>query len=111
MVSVRLVVPTVAVAVLTSGAAIMINIATGDGTGWWAWLAVGVLTLLTAGASLWLQSASHDEPPAPPVDAPPAPSVPPAPVVQQNAISFGGSVQQAAGDIVNINPVDGGGAR
>jgi hypothetical protein len=111
MVTMRVVVPTVVVAVLTSGVAIMVNIATGGNAGWWAWLTVAVLTLLTAVASLWLHTASHDEPPRPPVSTPPAPFVPPTPVVQQNAISSGGSVQQAAGDIVNIETVEGGGAR
>jgi hypothetical protein len=103
MVSMRVVAATVAVAVLTSGAA------TGGTAGWWSWLAVVVLTLLTPVASLWLHTVSHDEAPAPPVSTPPAPSVPPAPIVQQNAISFGGSIQQAAGDIANIDPTEGGG--
>ena len=119
MVKMRVVVPTVVVAVLTSGVAVMVNVATGGNAGWWAWLAVALLTPLTAVASLWQQTAAHDDPPAPSVGTPPAPSPPSPPsapsapsalVVQQNAVSSGGSIQQAAGDIININPAEGGGA-
>jgi len=59
----RVIAPTVATAVVTSGIAIVINLATDWKTNPWAWLAVVVLTAATAGVALWLNKAQ--EPPAP----------------------------------------------
>lgn len=50
----RIVLPTMAAAVSTSAIAIVVNYATAWKNNLWAWLAVGVLTLISAGMSLWL---------------------------------------------------------
>ena len=60
--------PTVATAVVGSGVATVINLATEWKTNVWAWVAVAVLTLLAAGLSLWLACRSETTTPA----APPA---------------------------------------
>lgn len=50
----RVVAPTVATAVVTSGAAVAINLATEWKTNPWAWVAVVVATALVAVAAMWL---------------------------------------------------------
>ena len=57
-VSWRVAVPAVATAVVGSGAAIVINLATEWKSSVWAWMAVAVLTMLAAGLSLWLARGS-----------------------------------------------------
>lgn len=59
----RIAVPTLITAVVTSALAVVINLATDWKGNSWAWLAVVVLTLLSAGASYWL-SRSSEEPTA-----------------------------------------------
>jgi hypothetical protein len=54
LVPARVVVPTVAVAVTTSLVAVAVNLATEWQDNLWAWLVVGVLTLIGAVVSLWL---------------------------------------------------------
>jgi len=51
------------VAVVTSGLGVATNLATDLKDSWWAWLAVGALTVVSAGVSVWLQSS--DAPPTP----------------------------------------------
>jgi hypothetical protein len=84
----------------------MVNIATDGRAGAWSWFAVGVLTVLTAVATLWLHastgSAVRDELSSTPAEVASDPATP-AKVVHQNAVVTGGSVQQAGGDIVNID--------
>lgn len=58
----KVAVPTAATAVVTSGLAVAVNVAT-DGGAVWAWVAVAVLTAAAFAASLWLQLAA--QPPAP----------------------------------------------
>lgn len=50
----RMVWPTVATTVVTCGIAVVVNLATDWKTNGWAWLTVGVLTLMSAATSLWL---------------------------------------------------------
>ncbi|QTR01278.1 hypothetical protein J7S33_17560 [Saccharothrix algeriensis] len=49
----RVVVPTLVVAAVSSGLAVVINLATEWKTNPWAWVGVVVLTLAAAGVSLW----------------------------------------------------------
>lgn len=112
MTGLRVVLPTVAVAVLTSGVAIVINMATDGRAGVWSWLAVVVLTGLSAAAAIWLRVAEQSFPaePSPSVEQAlgPAPHDTPAPPsVQQSAVVTGGSVQQAGGNIINVVDQDG----
>jgi hypothetical protein len=55
------------VAVVTSGLAVAINLATDLKDSWWAWLAVATLTVASGGISAWLlpSDAPHTTPPAP----------------------------------------------
>ena len=53
-IAVRVVVPTVAVAVVASALAVVINLATEWKTNPWAWVGVVALTAVVAGVSLWL---------------------------------------------------------
>jgi len=50
----RVAAPTIATAVVSSGVAIVINLATEWKTNIWAWAAVAALTLVAAALSLWL---------------------------------------------------------
>ncbi|MFI7671712.1 hypothetical protein [Nocardia sp. NPDC049526] len=50
---VRVVAPVVAAAVISTGLAVVVNLATGGGP-WWLWVVVAVLTMAGIGASLWL---------------------------------------------------------
>ena len=50
----QVVAPTGLTALLSTGLAVAVNVATGDGP-WWMWLAVALLTLGVFAASLWLQ--------------------------------------------------------
>ncbi|MBV9314276.1 MAG: hypothetical protein JO100_11205 [Pseudonocardia sp.] len=52
----RVAVPTAATAVVGSGVAVVINLATEWKTNPWAWIVVGVLTLLAMVLALWLAS-------------------------------------------------------
>ncbi|MGH3568805.1 MAG: hypothetical protein ACRDRH_22815 [Pseudonocardia sp.] len=54
----RVAVSTVATAVVSSGVAVVVNLATEWGTNVWAWAAVVVLTLVAAALSLWLARRS-----------------------------------------------------
>ncbi|MEV0360258.1 hypothetical protein AB0H71_29805 [Nocardia sp. NPDC050697] len=66
----KVAVPTAATAVVSSGLAVAVNVAT-DGGAVWAWVAVAMLTVAAFATSLWLQLAA--QPPAPaPVLPPPA---------------------------------------
>lgn len=56
----RVVAPTVAWAVLTSAAAVAVNLATEWKSNPWAWPAVVVTTALVAGAALWLDHRKGD---------------------------------------------------
>lgn len=51
----RVVAPTLVSAVLTSMVAVVVNLATEWKSNPWAWLAVGVTTVLVAVAALWLE--------------------------------------------------------
>lgn len=51
---VRVALPTLAIAATTSGIALVINYATAWRNNLWAWVAVGVLTLLSGGLSVWV---------------------------------------------------------
>jgi hypothetical protein len=64
LVPARVVVPTVAVAVSTSLVAVAVNLATQWQDNLWAWLAVGVLTVIVAVVSVWLtrRQAGADAP-------------------------------------------------
>lgn len=53
----RVVVPTAATAVLSTGLAVTVNYATGGGHSVWMWLAVAVLTVGVFATSLWMQRA------------------------------------------------------
>ncbi|MEV4142646.1 hypothetical protein AB0J40_03205 [Amycolatopsis sp. NPDC049691] len=68
-------------AVVTSGLGVAINIATDVKDAWWAWAAVAVLTVVSAGVSGWLQSSG-----APPI-------------TQQATASGNATIQQAGRDI------------
>lgn len=50
----RVAAPTIATAAVSSGVAIVINLATEWKTNIWAWAAVAALTLVAAALSLWL---------------------------------------------------------
>lgn len=58
----RVAAPTVASGITTTALAIMINIATDGRYGVWAWVAVGVLTLVTLVLTLWLNSRQDPSP-------------------------------------------------
>ncbi len=63
----RIVLPTAATAVMTTGLAVAVNYATGGDHSVWMWVAVGVLTVGVFAASLWVQrgqSAPSREPAA-----------------------------------------------
>jgi hypothetical protein len=49
----RMIAPAVAGALVSTGLAVVVNLATGGGP-WWLWVAVAVLTAAGCGASLWL---------------------------------------------------------
>lgn len=88
---VRVGIPTLVVAVLATAVAIAVNLATTESTtSGWAWMAVGVVTLASAAASLWLyrrtQVATQDRLPA----APAAPSTGPRPDVEISGNTFHG---------------------
>lgn len=69
-------------AAVTSGLGVAINIATDLKDAWWAWAAVAVLTVISAGVSVWLQSSG----------APPA-------ITQHATASGNATIQQAGRDI------------
>lgn len=50
----RVVAPTVATATVSSAVAVAVNLATEWKGNLWAWLAVGVLTVISCGVALWL---------------------------------------------------------
>lgn len=57
------VLPTVAAAVITSVIAIAVTFATAWRDNLWAWLAVGILTMVSAGVSVWLyRQQAHPDP-------------------------------------------------
>jgi hypothetical protein len=57
---VRVVAPTVVTALVGSAVAVVVNLATEWKTNWWAWLAVGALTVVSGGVSLWLHRRQAD---------------------------------------------------
>lgn len=61
---VRVVVPTLVVAAVSSGLAVVINLATEWKTNPWAWVGVVVLTLAAAGVSLWSSRSLGADAPA-----------------------------------------------
>ena len=82
-------------AVVTSGLGVAINIATDVKDAWWAWAAVAVLTVISAGVSGWLQSSG-----APPTSPPASGNA----TIQQATASGRATIQQAGGDITNPPP-------
>ncbi|GLY50083.1 hypothetical protein [Lentzea sp. NBRC 102530] len=59
----RVITPTIAMAVVLSGTAITINLATDWKTNLWAWLGVFALTAATAAVSYWLYKAQDQSQP------------------------------------------------
>jgi hypothetical protein len=62
----RVVVPTVATAVVSSAVAIVVNLATEWKTNPWAWVGVGMLTLVAAVLAVWLACRHGADAPVPP---------------------------------------------
>lgn len=91
-------------AVVTSGLGVAINVATDVKGNWWAWVAVGILTVLSAGVSVWLQPS--DDPPTPSttnqtVRAAKGPVTQSGPITQHATATGSAIVQQAGRDITN----------
>lgn len=59
----RVILPTAATAVMTTGLAVAVNYATGGDHSVWTWVAVVVLTVGVFAASLWVQSGQNTPPP------------------------------------------------
>ncbi|MFC9898384.1 hypothetical protein ACFVMC_32235 [Nocardia sp. NPDC127579] len=60
----RIAAPTAATALVSTGLAIVVNLATGSIDSVWLWLAVAALTALSFGVSLWLHSRQPAAAPA-----------------------------------------------
>jgi hypothetical protein len=86
---------------------VAINVATDVKGNWWAWVAVGVLTVVSAGVSVWLQPS--DAPPTPPttnqtVGVANGPVTQSGPITQHATATDSAIVQQAGRDIANPPP-------
>nr|WP_146060503.1 NB-ARC domain-containing protein [Amycolatopsis sp. CA-128772] len=98
-------------AVVTSGLGVAINVATDVKDAWWAWAAVAILTVISAGVSVWLRpfrrpSGKPDHPAAsnglgPRDDPAGGPRHQSAPLSQDATASGHGRVQQAGRDVNN----------
>ncbi|MER6794444.1 hypothetical protein [Amycolatopsis mediterranei] len=81
-----------------------INVATDVKDSWWAWVAVGLLTVVSAGVSVWLQPS--DAPPKPPatsqtVEVANEPVPQTGPITQHATAKDNAIIQQAGRDITN----------